>query len=153
MAHRIKLVFSTPSIVRYRNDETLRLAVTASNGTDMPDEIFLHQKSLVDVNTDLECDEFVAICSPYDLSIYPANEPDEDQIPPFFRKATLDILLPGVGTLVDVQADIEKQVCRLISLLDDLDTVSEVTEVWCPNEPSSDELDIDGECLEINDNG
>ena len=34
--------------------------------------------------------------------------------------------------------DIEKQVCQLIKLLDKLDTLSDTSEVWCPDDPSSD---------------
>lgn len=136
MTRRIKLLFTGPTLTNVPGRNTLRLTATASEAEDMPNEIFLHQKTLVDPGTDTTQDEFIAICSPYDLSDYPANEPDAEQEPAFFRKATLDILLPGNTLWGEVRDEIEAQVRVLVSLLDRLASLPETDEVWIPDAPA-----------------
>jgi hypothetical protein len=114
---------------------TLRLTATASEAESMPNEIFLHQQTLVNPITAAVQDEFIAICSPYDLSDYPANAPAAEQEPAFFRKATLDILLPGNAMWGEVRDEIEEQVRVLVALLDRLENLPVIDEVWIPDAP------------------
>lgn len=123
MQYAITLTFQTPEPVTFRGREVFRLVCTASGGTNMPNEIFGHQKALVDPTTGLQQDEFSFICSPYELSIFPANEPSVSQSPAFFRKAEIDILLPTVTMYTDTKAEITSQVDRLLTLLEALDTL------------------------------
>ena len=136
MTRRIKLTFNEPEIEKYLGRNTLRLNVVASDAEDMPAAIFLHQKTLVDQTDSDQQDEFVAICSPYDLSDYPVDEPDSEQFPAFFRKTEIDILLPGVGLFVETKDEIEAQVRHLVHLLDQLETLADVEEVWIPEAPT-----------------
>jgi len=137
MSCRIKLTFQSPEVAKFLGRNTLRLRVTASNGEEMPDEVFLHQRTLVDTDTDEWQDEFVAICSPYDLSDYPVDEPTTEQFPAYFRKATADIYLPGISVFSEVKEDIEAQIRFLVQLLDKLEELDTVEEIWIPDEPSS----------------
>jgi len=131
--YRIKLTPSSPEIVKFKGRDTFRLQVVASDGENLPNEIFGHQRTLIDANTSTTADEFCFICSPYDLSIYPANAPAAEQSPAFFRKDTIDILLPGVEKYEEVWGSIQTQVCALITLLESLDDLNTGTAVWCPD--------------------
>jgi len=119
--YSITLTFQTPEPVAFEGREVFRLVCTASNGVNVPNEVFGHEKTLVDPVTGMQQDEFSFICSPYELSIFPANEPDPTQSPQFFRKASLDILLPSVQIFADTKDAIESQVSRLLDLLNLLD--------------------------------
>jgi len=135
MTYRIKLTFQSPDITEFLGRNTLRMVVTASDAEDLPNEIFLHQKTVVNMALAETQDEFVAICSPYDLSDYPADTPTPTQSPQFFRKATIDILLPGIGYFQDVKNEIEAQVRHLLTLLPQLDNLEVTDEVWIPTAP------------------
>lgn len=137
MAYRIKLTPFTPELIKFLGRDTFRVKVVASDGEGLPNEVFLHQKTLVDPNTNSQQDEFVAVCSPYDLSIYPANTPAVDQSPAFFRKDTIDILVPGTEMAQDVINAVLEQVCHLITLLEKLDELEALAPVWCPSPPES----------------
>jgi len=135
MTYRIKLTPSTPSLVKFKGRDSFRVQITASDAEDMPNEVFGHKRTLVDPETNDYQDEFAFVCSPYDLSLYPANEPDPEQFPPFFRKATIDILVPGIEMAQDVITQVEEQVCHLVTLMGKLDELEEGTAVWCPDAP------------------
>jgi hypothetical protein len=137
MVYRIKLTPATPSIVKFEGRDSFRIQITASDAENLPNEIFGHQRTLVDPDTSTTQDEFAFVCSPYDLSIYPANEPDPEQFPQYFRKATIDILVPGVEMAQEVITEVQEQVCHLITLLEKLDELEAGTPVWCPDAPDS----------------
>ena len=135
MVYRIKLTPSTPSIVKFKGRDTFRVQIVASDGENVPNEIFGHQRTLVDPLTSEYQDEFCFVCSPYDLSIYPANEPDPEQFPQFFRKDTIDILVPGIEIAQEVITEVQEQVCHLITLMEKLDELEAAAPVWCPSPP------------------
>ena len=135
--YNIKLTPSTPDIMRFKGRDTFRLVVVASDAVNMPNEIFGHQRKLVDPDTNELQDEFCFVCSPYDLSAYPANAPDPLQSPQFYRLDTLDILLPSVTTYDEVWTSIQNQVAVLISTMKSLDRLNVNTPVWIPEEPAS----------------
>ena len=134
----IKLTFSTPAVVKFKGRDTFRVQVVASDGVDIPDEIFGHQRTLVDPYTLTYQDEFCFVCSALDLSTYPANEPNSEQSPPFFRKAVADFLTPGVATAQEAIAEIRKEVECLISSLNQLDELEPGSEEWVGPEPVDD---------------
>jgi len=131
----IKLTFSAPSIDTFYAREVFRLQCVASEAVEMPAEIFCHQRTLVNASENVAQDEFSHIASPYELSIYPADAPAVGQSPAFFRKDTVDILLPGVYKYEEVKTTIEAQVRRLLSLMEKLDVLSESSDVYIPSEP------------------
>lgn len=135
MTYRIKLTVSTPDIVLFKGRDTFRVHVVASDAEDMPNEVFGHQRTLVDPDTNTYQDEFCFVCSAYDLSTYPANTPDSDQFPQFFRKDTVDILVPGIEIAQATIESIQEQVCHLIVLMNKLDDLDTVVETWCPSAP------------------
>ena len=132
----IKLTPYTPARTVFRNRDCYRVKVVASNENHMPKEIFGYQRTLLDPEQGTTCDEFSFICSPYDLTIYPKNSPDPAQFPQYFRKDTFDIYVPGIGEAAEVLADVEAQVCHLVSLLNKLDKLVALPVIWCPSEPA-----------------
>jgi len=129
MAHySVTLTFQPPEVVVYQGHEVFRLVCDASAPIGMPVEIFAHQKSLIDPVTEEQQDEFSFICSPYELSAYPANAPNFTQSPQFFRKAGYDFLLPDIEAYESVKQSTIDQVTALINRMYALDKLS-VTEV------------------------
>jgi len=135
MAYRIKLTPFTPSFIKFRGRNVFRVKIVASDAEDMPNEIFGHQRTLVDPDTNEYQDEFCFVCSPFDLSTYPANEPDPTQTPQFFRKDTIDIYVPGIEIAESTISSVQEQVCHLITLLGKLDELNEGAATWCPSAP------------------
>lgn len=84
----------------------------------MPNEIFVHKQWLIDPYNNTTDEEFVHIAKVEDLSLYPKNEPDPDpDSPPFYRKDTIDIQLPGNVDAEEVLAEIYRQIGDLLKEL------------------------------------
>lgn len=111
---------SVRTLVRRRGD-CFRLVVTASHAAYVPTAIFLHQQQLVDPATGRTADEFVSICSPFDLSIYPETSPTPGQLPAFFRKSSIDIVVASQQMLESVWELIQVEVGSLVWALDRMD--------------------------------
>lgn len=135
MPHRIKIVFGQPSRVKLSNRSVFRLRATASDaeGDNLDNAIFLHQRSLVSADEDTGCDEFVSICSAFDLVTYPTDDPDPEQSPQFFRKSTFDMLLPSVSVVDEVITSVKNQVAVLIDTLDAIDDIDSSETYWYPD--------------------
>jgi hypothetical protein len=111
--------------------EGFRLRIEAYDAVNMPAEIFLHQQTLVDPLLGESGEEFVCICSCFDLTIYPANVPDATQFPQFYRKSVLDIILPSQSVAEEAWTAIYDEVCLLKTSLDKLDRLSLGETVRC----------------------
>lgn len=118
--------------------DAFRLKVTAEDAVGMPNEIFLHAKVLIDPDTEQQGDDFVSICSPIDLTVYPANAPDESQFPQFFRKSQIDILVPGQTAANEAWTAIYSEVEELVRALNRLDVLVEVETVFIGTQPDDD---------------
>jgi hypothetical protein len=108
--------------VKNRGD-VFRLRITAHDAVYMPNAIFLHQKRLPDPYTEDYGDEFVAIASPFDPTIYPANVPNPSQSPAYFRKDVADFLIDNQEDAMQAWEDIKEQVNRLVEAYNRLDVL------------------------------
>lgn len=133
----ITLTFEAPSIETFHGKEVFRLKCTASDGMYMPDEIFCHERTVVNEALGESQDEFSHIASPYELSIYPTDEPASGQSPAYFRKAVIDILLPSVTLYEDTKTLIQAQVTRLLDLQEKLDALEDADVVMLPTSYTS----------------
>lgn len=133
----ITLTFEAPSIETFHGKEVFRLKCTASDGLYMPDEIFCHNRTVVNEALNESQDEFSHIASPYELSIYPANAPTPGQSPAYFRKSTIDILLPSVTLYQETKTLIQAQVSRLLDLQEKLDLLETSDTVMLPTSYTS----------------
>lgn len=118
------------TFVKGRGD-AFRLRITAKDNVLMPKHIFAHQKRLVDPYDATQGDEFCFITSPFDATIYPANAPDVQQFPQFFRKDVVDILLPSTEAAAETWSAIHSYVCNLVSAYNRLDALVEIETVRC----------------------
>jgi len=126
--HRISLRIESPERTKFNSRSVFRQRVTAfGESSNMVPEIFLHQQTLGD---DVQ-NEFVAVCSAYDLSVYPADAPVENTEHPFFRLATIDILLPSITVVDEFVSSLKAQVAVLVGVLDTLDdmTTTEICQI------------------------
>ena len=103
--------------------DAFRLRITAKNEVLMPRHIFGHQRTLVNPYDGTQADEFCFIASPFDAVIYPIGEPNLTQSPQYFRKDSIDILLPSTAAVDDVWSAIQEQVNGLIEAYNRLDTL------------------------------
>lgn len=139
MEYFIEVMFETPEPVKFKGRPCFRLRGSAIDSVNMPLEVFIHRRSTVDPITSEQTNEFMAIASPYDLSYYPANEPDDELDAPFFRLSSFDILLPGVDVTYSTIAEIKRQLAFLCGLMRKLDEMQTIEIVWIPGEPPEDE--------------
>lgn len=136
--YHIQVEFSTPEAVRFQDRPVFRIVGTILDAVNVPLEVFLHKKTLVNPDTGRQADEFVAICGPYDLAAYPAYEPDGVTDPPFFRLSTFDILVPGLDAGNEVITGVKEQLANLCSLLTKMDRLEVAETTWIPSEPDTD---------------
>lgn len=111
--------------------EGFRLRITATNAVNMPAEIFLHQRTVLDPHTNELAEEFLCICSCFDLTIYPANAPDPQQFPQFYRTDTIDIVVASQAMAEEAWTAIYEEVCTLVESLNKLDRLSLEESVRC----------------------
>lgn len=134
------------TFVKNRGD-AFRLRITAKDNVLMPKHIFAHQQRLVDPYDATKGDEFCFIASPFDATIYPANAPDPQQFPQFFRKDVVDILLPSTEAAEEAWNAIHSHVCNLVAAYNRLDALVEIETVRCggdiETEESASESDSD----------
>lgn len=135
--YRIKLTVETPSIVVFHGRDVFRVKITASDAENMSNDVFVHQKTLVDPRTEEQENEFVSVAGPYDLAVYPAGSPNLSQDPPFFRLAVLDVLLPSVSLAASFIEEVQAQVATLLRTLEQLDLLESPTVTWIPSAPTT----------------
>lgn len=130
MDYDLQIAFAEPARERFKGQPCFRLQCEVVDAINVTKDVFLFKRSIVDPLIEEQADHFIAICSPFDLATYPANEPDLEQDPPFFRKSQMDILLPSVTQVVEVRASIQSQLLTLLLLLRNLDDLSAEAPFW-----------------------
>jgi hypothetical protein len=134
--YHVKLTISTPVVVKFKGRDVFRMTIVASDAVNMPSKIFGHRRTLIALDT--YQDEFCFVCSAYELSIYPEDDPVSGGDPPFFRKDTIDVYLPGIVIAESFKEEVKAQVCLLSQLLVKLDDLSAVEEYWaCESRPTT----------------
>jgi len=97
-------------------------AVDACGGMDA--RVFLWQRHPVDPNTGEERNELVTVCSPVDMSDFPAEEPDPSTTYPFFRRDWMELDYRAVSDAEEGWTAIRNAVSQLVSALDKLDILT-----------------------------
>lgn len=108
-----------------------RLMIEAYDAVMMPAAIFIHQKTLINPYDGTNIDEFCAVASTRDLSLYPIGVPNATQSPPFFRKSRVDVVLPSQHIADKVWDAVHAAVCNLVAALNKLDRLKETQDVRC----------------------
>jgi hypothetical protein len=135
--YRIKLTPYAPEVTRRKGRDVFRVRVEATDAEYMTNKIFACQRNLLDANTGEQDDEFCFVCSPLDLVAYPADDPDPEQFPQYFRKDTVDIWVPGLQTVQDTLDEISEQVCHLLQVMQTQCELEALEPIWCPSPPDA----------------
>lgn len=109
--------------------DVFRLRIKAIDPVMMPKHIFGHQQHNSDAFTGAILAEFCFVASPFDASIYPADTPDPTQNPPYYRKDTIDVLVPSTEIADEVWNNIKTEVTNLVASYNRLDVLKEVESV------------------------
>lgn len=111
-----------------------RLVIEAQDAVSMPAAVFAHQRRQLDPYSGTAEDEFCFVCSPFDLTKYPADEPNPEQFPQFFRKSSIDIILASQAMAEEAWAVIQREVCGLVDALNRLDVLGVAETTRCGDE-------------------
>lgn len=126
MAKSVKITrySSVPVDIGY-GEQGWRVRIEVDHAIDMPEEIFLFRKTTINPTTGELGDAFSTVCAYSDLSLYPVDEPDEGVLPPFFRKSSVDVILPATADIDDYYDSVKERVQALVDAANALDTLTE----------------------------
>lgn len=107
------------SMQSYERDGELyyRLRMRTTNPVNMSDKIFLYEQVPNEFLSSEYKHNFVAVCKPGDLVTYPEDEPEDTQVPPFFRTSFIDMVFPNILDLEITASTLVLEVTNLINAL------------------------------------
>lgn len=95
----------------------------------MPAEVFVHQRNLDDPHDPVaQEDEFCYVASPFDVTLYPVDEPPGDYFPQFFRRASFKMTFRSLAEVEEAYAAVKSAVEDLIAGYNNLDAMGEAVE-------------------------
>ncbi len=116
-----------------------RLKITAVTASGLPTAIFGYQRvAVAPHDPELYKDEFLFVCSPYDLTLYPEGAPDDTQSPAFFRKDEIDVVVASQTVANELWNAVKQEVCVLIDALNAMDVLVTAEDFVCGEEDSED---------------
>jgi hypothetical protein len=139
MSRHIRLTRYAAQTVAFNNYGAyrLRIEVTAVEGPDLDENIFIYQRNPPSAYTDLSCDTFQAVAGPPQLAATPAGEPDPDMNWPYYRLNYVELDVASTAQAEAIWNEIQAEVCALVSAMDRLTQLQAVQDVWCPAPPDS----------------
>lgn len=115
--------------VQYKQNAAVRLRIVVTDATNIDANIFVFLRSPLNPHTGETSDMFQTIASPYDMEVYPVDEPDETTTYPFFRSNMLELDFPSITLANDAWTRIIAMTQSLITSSKKLDVLSLVEEV------------------------
>jgi len=106
-----------------------RNKITATNGTNIDNEIFRYTRTINDFQANTTTDVFEGICSPEQLESLPLNAPNPDDPNQYFRLAVIDLIFETRALADDGIAAIKSDVAKLIKAMNINDDLSEPSTV------------------------
>lgn len=146
MARGIRLSWATSRYVLGRDDgQRIRLQVEAAEGLSA--KIFAYRLLPADPYGGVQ-GYFDHVCSPTDLSDFPADGPIAGHAPEWFRLSFIDVHVRSVQEVADFLEQVRIDIGRLIATLNRMDTLQPGSEVVIggdpdPEQPSSSESSED----------
>jgi hypothetical protein len=116
----------------------MKVAVTSVMGDDLDKYVFIFKRNAVSPYTGSNCDEFMAVAGPSQMGDVPAGAPDPDKNWPFYRLDSVELDFMSAEQAEQAWVEIQAEVCRLVSAMDDLENLSAISDVWCPSAPDPD---------------
>lgn len=124
MARGITLTRSIQSIYTSAAGNGYRFTVTASNGTNMPNEIFRYTQQVFDYITNDKQSVFEGICTAEQLASLPIGAPAPTDPNFYFRSTTIDVVCPTRDMANQMWLDIQSDVAILVKALNQQDVLS-----------------------------
>jgi hypothetical protein len=115
--------------VQYKKGCAVRLRVVVTDAVNIDANIFVYLRSPINPHTGETSDIFQTIASPYDMEVYPVDDPDSETSYPFYRTSTLELDFPSVTLADEAWTKIIGLTQVLITSSKKLDTLSLITEV------------------------
>lgn len=117
------------------NIDAFRFRVVAYGAFEMPNEVFLYGKKIHNPDVGESASLFTSVCSPADLEDYPIG--DSTEIPAFFRKDSVDLVLRSKAMADEAWRVIQADVASLIRALDFGDDLGVVEDAVLGDPPPS----------------
>jgi hypothetical protein len=115
----------------------IRIEVTAVEGPDLDEFIFIYKHNPPSAYTDQSCDTFEAVAGPPQLATYPAGQSNADQGWPYYRLNYVELDVASTAQADAIWNEIQAEVCALVSAMERLTQLQAVDDVWCPGPPDS----------------
>lgn len=106
MQHTIQTTYAMQRDFILNVHDCFRLTITAHDAVGMPNEIFVYRVVPLQPAQPEAVGAYSHVCSPVDLAEFPPTQPLPNAIPPWYRLASVDILLPTRSEAVKVHGDI-----------------------------------------------
>lgn len=136
---RIRLTRYAPTVVNFNNYGAyrLRIEVTAVEGPDLDENIFIYRRNPPSPYTTLSTDIFEAVAGPPQMADIPAGEPNPDLNWPYYRLNYVELDVASTEQAEAIWQEIQQETCVLISAMNRLTQLQAVQDVWCPGPPDS----------------
>lgn len=115
----------------------LRIEVTAVEGPDLDEYLFIYRRVAPSPYTGVSNDTFEAVCGPPQLAAIPAVTPDPDVEWPYYRLNYIELDLASAAQADAIWVELQNEVNALVVALNKLDTLNLVETVWYPSPPDS----------------
>jgi hypothetical protein len=136
---RIRLTRYASTQVNFNNYGAyrIRIEVTAVEGPDLDENIFIYRHNPPSPYTTLSTDTFEAVAGPPQLAAMPAGEPNPDMNWPYYRLNYVELDVASTEQAEAIWQEIQQEACVLVQALDRLTQLQAVQDVWCPGPPDS----------------
>jgi hypothetical protein len=144
MSRRIRLTRYAANTVAFNNYGAyrLRIEVTAVEGPDLDENIFIYQRNPPSAYTNLSCDAFQAVAGPPQLAAIPAGEPDPELSWPYYRLNYVELDVASTAQADEIWNEIQAEVNALVAAMERLTQLQAVQDVWCPGPPDPASLSL-----------
>lgn len=122
----IKLTRAAQQTTNVESRNFFRFTVTASNGSNIDNQIFRFLRRPKDPldSSGVQEDVFYGICTPEELAALPINNPDPDNFPAWLRKSSVDLVFQSEALGEAAWSAIQSDVDILLKALKKMDTLS-----------------------------
>ena len=115
--------------IQYKKGCAVRLRIVVTDAVNIDPNIFVYLRSPVNPHTGDTSDVFQTVASPYDMEVYPVDDPETNTTYPFYRTSMLELDFPSVTLADEAWTKIIALAQVLINASKKLDTLSLIAEV------------------------
>lgn len=101
--------------------DVFQLTIRVTDAGLMPPKIFVIERRLIDPYTGNYERQFVCVADPYEVTLYPEDEPYSATYPGYFRDDVIDLCYPSESEAALVWEEIQGDVRQLLNAYNRLD--------------------------------